>query len=370
MKQLSVQDLELKDKRVLIRVDFNVPQDENGNITDDTRIRAALPTIEYVLAQGGRPVLMSHLGRPKGKVVPALTLKPCAQRLGELLDREVAMEPEEGEITLLENLRFHPEEEKPTPEFIAELASRGDLYVNDAFGTAHRAHASVVGVARAMPQAAAGLLLQKEIDFLGGALLDPKRPFIAIVGGAKVSSKLGVLKALAQKVDTLLIGGGMAYTFLKARGIEVGKSLLEEELMDEAREITRACKELLLPVDVRLETGEVVAIDQIPADKGALDVGPETIEAWRPFLSSAKTVLWNGPVGVFEDPQFSKGTFALARAVADSPAITVVGGGDSVAAINQAGVAENISHISTGGGAALEYIEFGTLSGIEALSTK
>ncbi len=368
MKQLSVQDLELKGKRVLIRVDFNVPQDELGNITDDTRIRAAVPTIEYVLKQGGKPVLMSHLGRPKGKVVPALTLKPCAERLAKLLGQPVALEPKEGEITMLENLRFHPEEEKPTPAFIKWLAGHGDVYVNDAFGTAHRAHASVVGVAKEMPQAAAGLLLQKEIEFLGEALLNPMRPFVAIIGGAKVSSKLGVLKALAGKVDTLLIGGGMAYTFLKSRGIEVGDSLLEEDLVGAAREIDQSCK-ISLPIDVRLDTGEVIEVaGGIPKGRSGLDAGPATLQAWRPAIASAHTILWNGPLGVFEKEEFAKGTFALARLIADSKAVTIVGGGDSVAAVKQAGVAEKISHISTGGGAALEYIENGTLPGLEALT--
>lgn len=355
---------------MLIRVDFNVPQDADGNITDDTRIRAALPTIECVLKQGGRPVIMSHLGRPKGKVVPALTLRPCANRLAELLGRPVALEPEKGEITMLENLRFHPEEEKPTAEFIRWLAGHGDVYVNDAFGTAHRAHASVVGVAKAMPQAAAGFLLQKEIDFLGEALLNPKHPFVAIIGGAKVSSKLGVLKALAGKVDTLLIGGGMAYTFLKSRGIEVGDSLLEEDLVDAAREIDQSCN-VTLPIDVRLDTGEVIEVaGGIPPGRSGLDAGPATIEAWRPTIDGAKTILWNGPLGVFEKPQFAEGTFAIARIIADADAVTIVGGGDSVAAVKQAGVAEKMSHISTGGGAALAYIENGTLPGLEALSVK
>lgn len=373
MKQLGVQDLDLAGKRVLIRVDFNVPQDGEGRITDDTRIRAALPTIEYVLEQGGKPILMSHLGRPKGKVVPALTLKPVAERLAELLGRKVAMEPDDGDVVMLENLRFHPEEEKPGPEFIAELAKKGDLYVDDAFGTAHRAHASVVGVAEAMPQAAAGFLLQKEIEFLGETLLHPKRPFAAIIGGAKVSSKLGVLKALAEKVDLLLIGGGMAYTFLKAKGIEVGNSLLEEELIDDAREIMQVCERrgivLSLPVDFRVEGGEVV-VREIPPGKEGLDAGPATIDKWRQLLADAKTILWNGPVGVFEREEFAGGTFALAETLAASSAITIIGGGDSVAAVKKAGLAEKMSHISTGGGATLEYIEFGTLPGLEALSTK
>ena len=394
-KILNVRDLELKGKKVLIRVDFNVPIDANGKITDDTRIRASLPTIQYVLKSGGACILMSHLGRPKAKE-KALSLTPCAKRLEELLGKKVIMAPDcigahvqemashllPQEVLLLENVRFYPEEEKPekNPSFAKELASLADYYVNDAFGSAHRAHSSTTQVASYFPQKAAmGFLMEKELNFLGDAIENPKRPFYAIIGGAKVSTKLNVLKNLSKKVDLLFLGGGMAYTFLKAKGIEVGDSLVELEMQDTAKELLSTYKHIILPEDIVAATQFAndsafkvfdVTVQGIPNGYQGMDIGPKTITEWSSLINKAKTILWNGPVGVFEFPQFAKGTNALAHKMADlKNCITIVGGGDSVSAIQQAGVSEHISHLSTGGGASLEFLEFGTLPGVEVLST-
>lgn len=396
-RKLSLKDLHLSGKKVLLRVDFNVPLDKNGHITDDTRIQASLPSIQYILDHDGSVILMSHLGRPKEGKDPKLSLKPCATRLSELLKRPVQMAddcvgPEvekkvsqikPGDILLLENLRFHPGEEKPEkyPEFVKQLAKLGDLYVNDAFGTAHRAHASTATIAQYFPgKAASGFLLEKEIQFLGSALLNPTHPFYAIIGGAKISSKIGVLKSLIKKADGLLIGGGMAYTFFKAKGIQIGNSIHEDEFLQTAREFMEDCKKanktLLLPIDIvvaekiepNAKTKLIEAQQGIPPGFEGVDIGPKTIASFTTQLQDAKTIFWNGPLGVFEQKEFAKGTEAIAKAVAQSKAVTVVGGGDSIAAIESAGVANKITHISTGGGAALEYIEFGKLPGIEALS--
>lgn len=396
-RKLSLKDLDLNGKKVLMRVDFNVPLDNNGNITDDTRIRASLPSIRYVLDHGGSLVLMSHLGRPKGIKDQKFSLKPCAERLSKLLHQDVELAgdsvgPEvekkasnlkKGEAILLENLRFHAGEEKPdkNPEFAKELAKLADLYVNDAFGTAHRAHASTAVVAQYFPgKAASGFLLENEISFLNSALVAPVHPFYAIIGGAKISSKIGVLKALTQKADALFIGGGMAYTFLKAKGIAIGKSIHEDEFLNEARQLMNACqgtnKKIYLPLDIvaadKVSPGaNTVMVDAnkgIPEGYEGVDIGPETIKLFTEELKKAKTVFWNGPLGVFEQKEFAKGTDAIAKAVSQSHAMTIVGGGDSIAAIEAAGVSNKITHISTGGGATLEFIEFGTLPGIEALS--
>ncbi|HID11861.1 MAG TPA: phosphoglycerate kinase [Candidatus Latescibacteria bacterium] len=401
MAKLTVRDLELKGKRVLMRVDFNVPL-EDGKVRDDTRIRASLPTIRYVTEHGGKLILMSHLGRPKGKVVPELSLKPVAGRLSELLGRPVGMAPDcmgpevekmvgelkEGDVLLLENMRFHPEEEKNDPEFSRKLASLGDVYVNDAFGTAHRAHASTEGVTHYFSQCAAGFLMEKELEFLGMVLENPKRPFVAILGGAKVSDKIGVIRNLLGQVDALLIGGGMAYTFFKAKGWEVGKSLLEEdkvslasELMEEAG---RKGVRLVLPVDNvvtdfldfegrKYGRTQVVPSDRIPSDWEGVDIGPETAREFREEVLGAKTVFWNGPMGVFEIDEFAKGTEEVAKALAEATekgAVTVVGGGDSAAAVRKAGLEERVSHASTGGGASLEFVEGRELPGVKSLTDK
>jgi phosphoglycerate kinase len=395
-KCLSVRDLDLKGKKVLIRVDFNVPMDKEGKITDDTRIRASLPTIQYVLDQGGSCILMSHLGRPKARS-SEYSLAPCAKRLEELLGKKVIMAPDcigksvqslassllPKEVLLLENVRFYPEEEKPekNPSFAKELASLADCYVNDAFGSAHRAHASTTVVASYFPnKRAAGCLLEKELRFLGEAIDHPKRPFYAIIGGAKVSTKLNVLKSLSRKVDLLFLGGGMAYTFLKAKGINTGNSPVEEEMLPMARELLFSCQHIVLPEDIvaatefsNKATGQVfdVADSGIPDGYQGMDIGPKTVARWSSLILKAKTLLWNGPVGVFEFSQFAKGTNALAHKIAGIPdCTTIVGGGDSVAAIQQAGVADKISHLSTGGGASLEFLELGTLPGVEALTEK
>lgn len=374
-----------------MRVDFNVPL-EGGKITDDSRIQAALPSIRYVLENGGALILMSHLGRPKG-VSPELSLKVCANRLGELLgvpiklsEQPVGIDAERkakalkpGEVLLLENLRFSPFEEQPekNPQFAKELASYGDLYVDDAFGTAHRAHASVTEVAKLFPgKSAAGFLMQKEIKYLGESLLNPKRPFVALIGGAKVSTKMGVLNALLEKVDLLLIGGAMAYTFLKALGYKVGDSLVEESLLEDALSIYKKFEtRLVLPVDVVVATefrndapSKVVKVQEIEEGWQGMDIGPETIKRFEEELKKGATVLWNGPLGVFEMPHFSKGTEAIAQYLSTLNCTTIIGGGDSVAAIQNAGLSEKFTHLSTGGGASLEYIELGTLPGIEVLS--
>ncbi len=389
MAKLSVRDLALKGKRVFIRVDFNVPLAAGGQeITSDKRIKASLPTIKYALDQGAGLVLASHLGRPKGKVNPEMSLKPVAKRLEELLGRPVkmapdcvgpeveAMKPAPGEVLLLENLRFHAEEEKNEPEFARKLAGLCDLYVNDAFGTAHRAHASTVGMIRFVPQAAAGLLMDKELEYLTLATKDPPRPCVAILGGAKVSDKIEVIQNLMKFVDQLLIGGAMAYTFLKAKGEPTGKSLVEEDKVGLARELmASAGARLTLPLDhvvaAVLEAGaENRAVETIPDGMLGVDIGPKTIEKYASIISAAKTVIWNGPMGVFEKPPFDKGTVALAQAVAGSGAVSVVGGGDSEKAVKSAGVADKISHISTGGGASLEFLSGLELPGVAALTEK
>jgi phosphoglycerate kinase len=394
MAKLFIEDLDVKGRRVLTRVDFNVPLDENLSVTDNTRIVAALPTIKHIIENGGKAILMSHLGRPK-KVDDKLRLKPAAEELGRLLNKSVIMAPDcigpeveriigemaEGEVVVLENLRFHKEEEANDPAFCEALARLGDVYVNDAFGTAHRAHASTVGVTAHFNECALGYLMQKEVQFLGEALADPKRPFLAILGGAKVSTKIGVMESLMVKADDLLIGGAMTYTFLRAMGKPTGTSLVEEDKIDLAREILEKAKakgkELVFPVDLVVANAfeddaerKEVRPDEIPDGWMGMDIGPKSIEQFGGYIKKAATILWNGPVGVFEKPNFAKGTFAIAKMVAESNAISIVGGGDSVSAINMSGMADRISHISTGGGASLEYIEFGTLPGIDALTDK
>lgn len=395
MEKIGIDQLDLKAKRVLIRVDFNVPLNASLQITDDTRIRASLPTISYAIDQGAKVILLSHLGRPKGKVVPEMSLNPVASRLAELLGKSVKMAKDcigeevkaeigrmrEGEVLLLENCRFHQGDEENDEVFSRALAGLADLYVNDAFGTAHRAHASTVGVTRFLPVSAAGFLMQKEIQYLGKVVSNPDRPFIAILGGAKVSDKIGVIKNLMGKVDTLLIGGAMAYTFEKAQGLSTGSSLVEEEKVGLAKELLDQAASrkvrLLLPLDhVVAEAAEpgaktqTVGRGEIPAGWKGLDVGPRTIEAYSREIRTAKTILWNGPLGVFEVEPFSRGTLAIAQAIASSSAVSVIGGGDSVAAVSQAKVADKISHISTGGGASLEFLEGIELPGIAALTDK
>jgi len=395
MEKIGIDQLDLKTKRVLIRVDFNVPLNASLQITDDTRIRASLPTISYAIGQGAKVILLSHLGRPKGKAVPEMSLNPVASRLAELLGKSVKMAKDcigeevkaeigrmrEGEVLLLENCRFHQGDEENDEVFSRALAGLADLYVNDAFGTAHRAHASTVGVTRFLPVSAAGFLMQKEIQYLGKVVSNPDRPFIAILGGAKVSDKIGVIKNLMGKVDTLLIGGAMAYTFEKAQGLSTGSSLVEEEKVGLAKELLDQAASrkvrLLLPLDhVVAEAAEpgaktqTVGRGEIPAGWKGLDVGPRTIEAYSREIQTAKTILWNGPLGVFEVEPFSRGTLAIAQAIASSSAVSVIGGGDSVAAVSQAKVADKISHISTGGGASLEFLEGIELPGIAALTDK
>jgi phosphoglycerate kinase len=394
MNKLTVKDLDVKGKRVFVRVDFNVPMDENQNITDDKRIRAALPTIQYLIDQGARVILASHLGRPKDQPEDKFRMDPVAKRLAELLGKEVTkvddcIGPEvetavaglkDGDVLLLENVRFYPGEKKNDPEFAKNLAGLAEIYVNDAFGAAHRAHASTAGIAQYLP-AAAGFLLQKEIEVMGKALNDPERPFVAILGGAKVADKIGVINNLLQKVDTLSIGGGMAYTFLKAQGYEIGTSLLDADSLTLARELMEAAKErgvkFLLPVDIVIADRfaadaayEVVPADQMRAGWMGMDIGPQTVELFSQEIKTAKTVVWNGPMGVFEMPNFAKGTQAVAQVMADSDAITIIGGGDSAAAVEQAGLADKLSHVSTGGGASLEFLEGKALPGVEALNDR
>ena len=387
------EDLDVSGKRVLVRVDFNVPI-KNGAITDDTRIRASLPTITALLDRGATVVLASHLGRPKGKPSPEFSLRPTAERLSALLGgrpvqfaedcvgepaRAAIQAAGKGGVVLLENLRFHAGEEKNDPGFAKQLAELADVYVNDAFGSAHRAHASTEGIVHFVKEAAAGLLMGKEVEYLGKVLESPERPFVAVLGGAKVSNKLEVIENLISKVDALLIGGAMAYTFLKARGVEVGKSLVEAELLDTARDIERRAKarglRLELPVDhvvaPKLEAGAPAetldATDPAIGDRMGLDIGPKTIATYRSVINGAKTVIWNGPMGVFEIDAFARGTIEVARAVADVKGTTVIGGGDSIAAVAKAGVTDRITHISTGGGASLEFLGGQTLPGVAAL---
>lgn len=394
MSKKTVRDVELKGKNVLVRVDFNVPMDENKNITDENRILGALPTIQYLISKGAKVVLCSHLGRPKGEFNMKYSLAPVAERLGKHLGQEVKMAKDvigsdadrivaslkNGEVALLENLRFHKEEEKNDESFSKKLASYADVYVNDAFGTAHRAHASTEGVAHFLP-AVSGFLIEKELQFMGKALEQPDRPFVAILGGAKVSDKLGVINNLLEKVDSLIIGGGMAYTFSKAQGGQIGTSLLEEDKVVYAKEMIEKAKakgvRLLLPVDTVVADKfdndaqrQVVPAGQIPDGWMGLDIGPKTQELFAQAIKNAKTVVWNGPMGVFEMSNFANGTKAVAQALADSDATTIVGGGDSAAAVTQMGFAERISHISTGGGASLEFLEGLVLPGVAALNDK
>ena len=387
MNKKSVRDLDVGGKRVLVRVDFNVPV-KDGEVTDDTRIRRALPTVRDLLERGARPVLISHLGRPKGAPDPKYAMDPVAKKLEELLGTPVqkldaAVGPEveaaladapEGGVTLLENSRFYPGETKNDPEMAEGLAALADLYVNDAFGAAHRAHATTVGVAEKLP-AAAGLLMQEELDYLDSVLRTPERPFVAILGGAKVSDKLGVIESLLGTADTLLIGGAMCFTFFKAQGYEIGESLVEDDYLEEAKRLMgEAGDKLVLPVDVVISEkmeegaeGRTVPVTEIPAGMMGLDVGPETVEAFRSHISDAATVFWNGPMGVFEIEAFAKGTEGVARAVAESDATSIVGGGDSVAAVGKLGLEDEMSFISTGGGASLEYVEGKELPGVAVL---
>ena len=396
MKKLKIDNVDLKDKRVLVRVDFNVPLDENQNITNDIRIRASLPTINKIINDGGKAILMSHLGRPKGERKPEFSLKPAAVRLGELIDKEVLFVDDcigesvmnavksmkSGDVLLLENVRFHKGETKNDPDFAEQLAQTGDVYINDAFGSAHRAHASTQGVTKIIKTCAAGYLMEKELDYLGSALANPERPYCAILGGAKISGKIDVINNLMNKVDTLIVGGGMAFTFLKAQGKEIGKSLLEEEKLDMAKDILVKLKDskakLLLPVDVVAAEEfsndspfETVSVENIPASKMGLDIGPETIKLFRDELLKSKTIVWNGPMGVFEMDNFAKGTIAIAQTLAkatENGAVTVVGGGDSAAAISKVGLEDKVSHVSTGGGASLEFLEGKILPGVAALN--
>ena len=396
MNKLSIDKLNLKDKRVLVRVDFNVPLDEELKITDDIRIVSSLPTIKKIISDGGKAILMSHLGRPKGKVNPKYSLKPAAVCLGELLNKQVKLAPDcvgdevknivnqmkDGDVVLLENLRFHEEEEKNDPQYAKQLAELGDVYVNDAFGSAHRAHASTEGVTKYIKQCAAGYLMQKELDYLGSAISNPKRPYCAILGGAKISGKIDVITNLLDKVDTMIIGGGMAYTFYKAQGKEIGKSLLEAEKIDLAKEVldkvSKSNVKFLMPVDVVVadefkndSPSKVVSVDEIPADKMGLDIGPETRKIFSGEILKAKTIVWNGPMGVFEMDNFAKGTNAIAETLVQATnngSITIIGGGDSAAAISKAGLDDKVSHVSTGGGASLEFLEGKTLPGVAALS--
>ena len=391
----TVKDIQWEGKRALVRCDFNVPMD-GKEITDDTRIKAALPTINYLIENGAKVILMSHLGRPKGEANNKYSLGPVAIRLHELLNKPIEFSPwdkvvdenvkaivgnmKPGDVLLLENVRFRPEEEKNDSEFSKELASLGDVFVQEAFGTAHRAHSSTAGVADYIP-AVSGFLIEKEVKFLDSAVNNPERPFVAIMGGAKVGDKIKVIENLLEKVDTLIVGGGMAFTFFKAMGLEIGKSILDEENIGLASELLKKAEEkgveMLLPVDVVAaeefnndSPAKTVASNEIPENMMGLDIGPETVELYSKKILEAKTVVWNGPMGVFEMPNFAKGTLGIAKAMADSTAITVIGGGDSAAAVEQMGLADKMTHISTGGGASLEYLEGRVLPGIDVIQDK
>lgn len=398
MKKLTIDDMELNGKRVLVRVDFNVPLDENQNVTDATRIVETLPTIRKIIESGGRAILMSHLGRPKGKVKPEFSLRPVADKLQELIGKEVqfatdcvgdeveeqSAKLQDGDILLLENLRFHAEEEKNDPDFSEKLASLGDVYINDAFGSAHRAHASTEGVTKHIEQCGAGYLMQKELAYLGKAVGNPERPYVAVLGGAKISGKIDVITNLLDKVDALLIGGGMAYTFFKAEGMEIGKSLLEEDKIELAKEIIQKASDkkvkMLFPVDCVIADKfdkdaktEIVDSGAIKPDWQALDIGPKTIELFKNELLNGKTVVWNGPMGVFEMDKFATGTNEIAKLLVETTkkgAVTIIGGGDSAAAIAKLGLEKEVSHVSTGGGASLEFLEGKVLPGVAALTDK
>jgi phosphoglycerate kinase len=398
MDKLTVDDLDVKGKHVLMRVDFNVPL-EGGRVANDKRIRAALPSINTITNNGGKLILMSHLGRPKGKRVPEMSLAPCVTVLNALLGRKTKFVDDcigpavenavdslgEGEILLLENLRYYNQETENDSDFAARLAKLGDVYVNDAFGTAHRAHASTEGVTHYIDQCAAGYLMMKELAYLGDALQKPDKPFVAILGGAKISGKIDIIANLLPRVDTIIIGGGMAYTFFKAQGKEIGKSLLEEDKVDLAKELLlKGAEKIILPIDCMISdtfdfdrrqvgTLQAVAADAIPADKYSLDIGPQSIEKFRSIITAAKTIVWNGPMGVFEIEDTATGTFAIAQALAEATAngaTTIIGGGDSASAVDRAGVTDKMSHVSTGGGASLEFMEGKVLPGVAALTDK
>lgn len=400
MAKLSITDLDLKGKRVLMRVDFNVPLDDERKVTDDNRIRAALPSIQYALKHGARLVLASHLGRPKGKPDPKYSLAPAARRLSELLGKEVALAPdcigdevramadalEPGDVLMLENVRFHAGEEKNDQEFAKQLASLADVYINDAFGTAHRAHASTEGVTHYIEKSAAGFLMEKELRYLGKALESPERPFVVILGGAKVSDKIAVIENLLKSADAILIGGAMAYTFLKSQGVETGRSLVEDDRLDLARELLAKADErgvrFLLPsdnavvnkslwdADPKSVEPRTCSVREITPEEAGLDIGPDATSEFVAKITEAKTIVWNGPMGMFEHPPFDQGTRAIAQAVASAEATTIVGGGDSVAAITEAGVVDRITHVSTGGGASLEFLAGDVLPGVAALTDK
>ncbi len=396
MKKKNIEDVQVKGKKVLVRCDFNVPMDEDKNITDDIRIRAALPTIQYLIKEDAKVILMSHLGRPKGQFNEKYTLEPVAKKLAELLQKQVTFaadkevvgesakkaveQMKDGEIVLLENVRFRKEEEKNDEAFSKDLSSLGDLFVNDAFGTAHRAHASTAGIAKFLP-CVSGYLIQKEIDIIGKALVSPEKPFVAILGGAKVSDKIGVITNLLEKVDTLIVGGGMAYTFLKAKGYEIGNSLLEEDKIDLAKELMEKAKEknvkFLLPVDIVVaekfkadSVHKTVKSEEIPKDMMGLDIGDKSVKIFAEEIKNAKTIIWNGPMGVFEMPAFAFGTKGIAKAMAESCGTTIIGGGDSAAAVEQLEFKDDMTHISTGGGASLEFLEGKELPGIAVIEEK